>query len=740
MKWAGAIPWRPSLYEISIMRCHSITHKRLLLFIFSVLPLLSMATDKVRVACVGNSITYGYGIADREHDSYPAQLQALLGEGYEVGNFGRSGATLLYRGHRPYVEMPEFRQAMDFRGDIVVMHLGINDTDPRDWPNYGDDFVRDYGALIDSFRVANPKARIVIARLSPISNRHHRFQSGTRDWLDSIQHLIPIIAARSGVELIDFHTPLYRRPDLFPDGLHPNPEGAGIMADVVYRHITGQQGGLTLSPLYTDHAVLQHAVPLCIQGHANAGEKVTVKVAGRKATTHAAADGHWEVTLDPLKAGGPYTLSVSAPSGEVVCHDVMAGEVWLCSGQSNMEFMLKNADEYRRALAEKGEDAIGAEVRHPQHPLRLYNLRAAYPTDNVEWDSVALRRVNDLQYLAPTTWTDCTPTTVPSFSAVAYYFGRMLQDSLQVPVGLITNAVGGTNAESWIDRSTLEHELPNILTDWLNNDFIQDWCRGRAARNISLALESPHFPHASTGESLQRHPYQPCYMFESGILPLDRYPIRGVIWYQGESNAHNIETHVKLFPLLVDSWRRYWDSPSMPFLFVQLSSLSRPSWPSFRDSQRRLADQLPNVGMAVCTDVGDSLDVHPRRKQPVGERLARRALADVYATPFFVHHASAAGGPSFISFEPDREGHSLVVRFESAEGLTTSDGQSPATFEVADAYGVFYPAEARIDGETVVVSSPEVKRPTAVRYGWQPFTRANLVNAYGLPASTFTSK
>ena len=161
-------------------------HLFTLLLALSYILSFAQSDDVIRVACVGNSITYGYGIADREHDSYPAQLQALLGEGYEVGNFGRSGATLLYRGHRPYVEMPEFRQAMDFRGDIVVMHLGINDTDPRDWPNYGDDFVRDYGALIDSFRVANPKARIVIARLSPISNRHHRFQSGTRDWLDSI--------------------------------------------------------------------------------------------------------------------------------------------------------------------------------------------------------------------------------------------------------------------------------------------------------------------------------------------------------------------------------------------------------------------------------------------------------------------------------------------------------------------------------------------------------------------------
>lgn len=721
-------------------------HLRLLLFHIVLLFVgcsitTASAGSKIRVACVGNSITYGYGIADREHDSYPAQLQAMLGEEYEVGNFGRSGATLLYRGHRPYVQMPEFRQAMDFKGDIVVIHLGINDTDPRDWPNYGDDFVRDYGALIDSFRVANPKVRIIIAQLSPISNRHHRFQSGTRDWLGEIQTIIPVIARRSGVELMDFHEPLYSRPDVFPDGLHPNPEGAGIMARIVYQHITGNFGGLQLSELYSDNMVLQRDVPLPIRGTANAGEKVTVKIAGQKALAVAGNDGCWEVTLNPLKVGGPYTLSISAPSGEVTCRNVMAGEVWLCSGQSNMEFQLKASSEYRQAVS--GEQSNGAfdytKRCNPRYPIRLYNRRAVYPTNDAEWDSTALVQVNHLDYLTRATWTDCTPEAAADFSAIAYYFGCMLQDSLQVPVGLITNAVGGTTVESWIDRRTLEYEFPNILTDWLNNDFIQDWCRGRAAKNIAVATRSAYFPKTNNGETLQRHPYQPAFMFEAGIIPLQHYPVKGVIWYQGESNAHNKDAHARLFELLVQSWRAYWHNDTLPFYFVQLSSLNRPSWPSFRDSQRRLGEAIPDVGMAVCSDCGDSLDVHPRTKQPVGERLARLALADTYGQPFFAAHPSAKCGPVYVGFKPGRRRGALVVTFDSADGLATSDGLAPSTFEVADEYGVFYPAEAKIEGHTVVVSSLEVKRPTAVRYGWQPFTRANLVNMYGLPASTFTS-
>ena len=677
-------------------------------------------SGQIRVACVGNSITYGYGIPDRETGSYPAQLQRMLGEGYEVGNFGHSGATLLVHGHRPYTRQPEFRNALDFKPDIVVIHLGINDTDPRNWPNYRDEFITDYCALIDSFRLVNPKARIIIARLSPISNRHSRFQSGTRDWLDEIQQAIPLVAKARGAELIDFNKPLYNRPDLFPDGLHPNKQGAGIMAKSVCQFITGDYGGLQMPIIYSDNMVLQRDMPLRIHGTADAGEEVKVQIERQTVRQTAGKDGQWEVVMKPLKAGGPYSLVVSTKKRKLNYNNVMVGEVWLCSGQSNMEFKLKNATP---SLPSEGSES------YAQEGVFLYNFDCICRTDNVEWDSLSLVQVNDLRYLKPTRWTKCTTESAADFSAVAYYYGRMLQDSLKVPIGLICNAVGGTNTESWIDRRTLEFDFPNILNDWLHNDFIQDWCRERGAKNIALALNK--------GETLQRHPYQPCYMFEAGIEPLEQYPIRGVIWYQGESNAHNKDAHEKLFTLLVKSWRENWQQPELPFLFVQLSSLNRPSWPWFRDSQRMLSRCIPHTGMAVSSDVGDSLDVHPRRKQPVGERLARLALADVYRQPYFLCHPSATEGPVLKAVKAERK--RVVLEFEFAEGLASSDGTPLRTFELADEFGIFHPAEATVDGSCVVVYSPEVKQPTAVRYGWQPFTRANLVNAYGLPASTFIS-
>lgn len=664
----------------------------------------------IRVACIGNSITYGTGIADRTNDSYPSQLQRLLGSNYQVGNFGKPGATLLYHGHRPYVKQEEFKEAIAFKGDIAVMHLGINDTDPRNWPNYRDEFVKDYLSIMDSLRAANPKVRIILARMTPIADRHPRFVSGTKQWHGEIQTAIETVARVSGAELIDFYEPLYPYPYLLPDAIHPNPEGAGILAKTVYSGITGDYGGLQMSQLYTDYMVLQRDMPLDIHGIANAGEKITVSISNQKATATANNQGKWSVVLKPMNAATDLTLTVEAGSAAKIYKHVAVGEVWLCSGQSNMAFMLCQADTYKRDIDNVGD---------PQ--LRLFDMKARWETYNVAWPASCLDSLNHLQYYRSTTWQPTTPDNAKWFSAIAYYYGRMLRDSLKVPVGLICNAVGGSPTEAWVDRNTLETCFPAILKNWLHNDFIQDWVRGRAAKN--LTNDNTH---------LGRHPYEPCYLYESGILPLQKYPIKGVIWYQGESNAHNMEAHSVLFKLLVGSWRSNWSNPTMPFYFVQLSSLNRPSWPWFRYSQLQLMQQIANTGMAVSSDCGDSLDVHPLRKQPIGQRLARWALNKTYGM------SVTPSGPIYKGVV--RSADALIVSFDYADNLCTSDGKQPSTFEIAEEEGMYYPATAVIEGNTVRLTSPEVKNPRYVRYGWQPFTRANLINGDALPASTFRGK
>ena len=682
-----------------------------LLCCFLVIPGSYAQEKKIKVACVGNSVTYGYLLRQRERDCYPAQLGRMLGDRYEVGNFGRSGATLLNKGHRPYMQQAEFKQALQFAGDLVVIHLGLNDTDPRDWPNYRDYFIPDYLALIDSFRMVNPACRIWICRMTPIAHRHQRFKSGTRDWYEQIQHAIEKVAQVAKVGLIDLQEDLYCRPDLFPDALHPNPEGAGILARTVYAAITGNYGGIQLPEVYTDHMVLQRGPELRIKGTANAGEKVTVQLGKQKRKAVTDVSGHWEVILTDLKAGGPYQLRVATAAKELVFEDVMIGEVWLCSGQSNMAFMVKGAQDADWMIAHAGET-----------PVRLFNMKPRVNTDAISWDTASLAAVNRLEYYKPASWQVAEANTIPDFSAVAYNFGRMLADSLKVTVGLICNAVGGAPAEAYIDRKSLEfnHQLVDLLYDWTSNEMIQEWARKRALQNMK-----------NTKQKLQRHPYEPCYLYEAGIRPLKDFTVKGTIWYQGESNAHNVELHEAIFPVLVNSWRRIWGE-EMPFYFVQLSGINRPSWPHFRDSQRRLAERIEHSGMAVSSDVGHPTNVHPTRKREVGERLARLALHDTYGKTNVL-----ASGPMFekVVFKKGK----AYIAFRNSEGMKSSDGEPLRTFEIAGPDGLFYPAKAEVVGNEVKVFAKEVKDPCEVRYGWQPYTTANLVNAAGLPASTFRS-
>ena len=365
------------------------------------------------------------------------------------------------------------------------------------------------------------------------------------------------------------------------------------------------------------------------------------------------------------------------------------------------------------------KEELEASLRHaatsPQ--IRLFDMQPRWYTNDVEWETSVLDSLNRLQYYADTRWTACNEQTVKGFSAVAYAFGKMLADSLGVPIGLIHNSVGGAPTEAWIDRKTVEFAFPDILYNWAKNDFVQDWVRGRGAKNIAKATNK-----------VQRHPYQPCYLYEAGIAPLGQFPLCGFIWYQGESNAHNLEAHERIFQLLADSWRKNWQE-ELPLYYVQLSSLNRPSWTWFRNSQRRLMTQVPQVGMAVSSDRGDSLNVHPRQKREVGERLALWALNRTYG------HACVPSGPLFTALRT--EGNVAYLSFDYAEGLHSADGAPLRTFEVAEEEDRYVPAQAEVVGNQVKVWSEEVRHPRYIRYGWQPFTRANLVNGAGLPASTF---
>lgn len=668
----------------------------------------SGATEVMKIACIGNSVTYGYGLQNPSVQAYPAQLQQLLGPKYQVGNFGHSGATLLKNGHNPYFKTQEFRDALAFKPDIAIVHLGLNDTDPRNWPQYRDQFERDYHWLLDTLQEVNPKVKLYVCVLTPIFSGHPRFKSGTFEWYKQIQELLPFIAKTHQAQLINLRDSLDNRPDLFLDNLHPNEEGAEIMAKTVFKKITGNYGGLQLPRIFADHMVLQRGRPIHIYGIANAGQRVEVRFGEEQGMAEADENGCWTASFRAMEAGGPYQLLVRSENRNIVLNDILVGDVWLCSGQSNMAFPLRAA-QGGATLAQQADSSVD---------LRLYHLQEATPTNDKAWSKEDLRKANALLYFNGT-WNQVKEEEAASFSAIGYVFGNRLQKETGVPIGLIQLAVGGSGIESWIDRYSLENDplLVDMLNNWRKSDFIMDWNRGRADVNLKFAT-NPR----------QRHPYEPAYNFEAGVTLLKDFAIKGVIWYQGESNVHNPELYTKLFKTFIQGWRQFFKQDTLPFYYVQLAGIDRPAWPYFRDVQRRLQQEIPNTWMAISADVGDSLNVHPTNKIPVGERLANLALAHSYGRDIM------ADAPEVKTMS--REGAVLNLYFTA--NLKTADGKPVKGFEWIDAKGNVLTTEVEIQHNIIRIKLPKGVFTKAVCYAWKPFTRANLVSEQGVPVSTFS--
>lgn len=678
------------------------------LVVFLLLNLCLHAQAHVlKVACIGNSVTYGYGLENREQESYPAKLQDLLGSNYNVKNFGHSGATLLKMGHNPYYKTPEFAEAVTFTPDIAIIHLGLNDTDPRDWPNYHNDFEADYAWLIDAFKKSNPEVKIYICRLTPIFSGHPRFKSGTRDWYWQIQRLIPVIAHANHVGLIDLHQPLYARPDLFADNLHPDKEGASILAATVYHIISKNYGGLKIPEVFADNMVLQRKIPIPVYGTANAGDVIEVSLRQHKLIAKADEDGQWKVVLPAMLQGGPFKMTIKDKDSTIILKNILIGDVWLCSGQSNMAFPLKSEAEGENELKKAGGNAA----------IRLYQLNLLKETDSIAWDTATLTKVNRLKYFSGS-WKESNELSARDFSAIAYYFGKEINKEEHVPIGLIQVAVGGSPIESWIDRYTMEHDpiLVDMLNNWRRSDFIMQWCRDRVDVNLK-----------NTACAKQRHSYEPCYNYEAAIYGLTGFPIKGVLWYQGESNVHNTELYSHLFKTMVTSWRQKWGL-DLPFYFVQLSGISRPAWPGFREMENKLPQQIPGVHMAVSMDMGDSLNVHYKQKKVVANRLALLALHYSYKKQI------NADGPAPLSAV--QKGNAITIVFN--DRLTTGNKKPLTGFELINIKGKHIPTDATIGKNNIYLEVPAGEDIKAIGYAMQPYTHANLVNTSGLPASTFT--
>lgn len=664
----------------------------------------------IRVACVGNSVTYGAGIEGRATNAYPAQLQNLLGAQYQVANFGFSGATMLKNGHKPYWDKSEFKASQDFAPQIVIIHLGLNDQGNNNWPKHKDEFISDYLDMIAIYKNLPSKPKVIICKMTPTFSGHHWFEEGMRESFQDIQDKIETIAKTAKVELINLHEPLYRYPEYFPDHLHPTKQGATVIAQKVYSAITGNFGGLKLPEYYGENMVFQQNAPLVISGTANANDVITVALNNQNATVKVPENGAWQITLPAMKAGGPYPFKIqSKQSKNIHFKNVYIGEVWLASGQSNMDFKVREMQSASSVLKDSLHSKIFVFSMDPK-------VLHGNPFNDEE-----LTHLSTNDYFKYSGWSHNNKDAIKNFSAVAYAFAYQLQKELNVPIGIICNAVGGSPIQSWISRERMEqtHETISLLNDSWQNPLMDSWVSQRKSENFNR------------NKNLKaRHPYDATFLFDTGILPLRDFNFKGVIWYQGESNTEHIDLHTRLFKMLVNDWRIHFNKPELPFYYTQLSSINRPNWGAFRDSQRKLL-AIHNTGMAVSLDVGHKTDVHPTQKWIIGERLAKVALAKSYNKPV------AYSGPllDFVNVIKDK----LEVHFKFSKGLKTIDGSAVKDLEIAGEDKVFVKANAEIKGDRLIVWSEKITKPRFVRYGYTSYTRANLINKYGLPAPTFSN-
>jgi len=477
--------------------------------------------------------------------------------------------------------------------------------------------------------------------------------------------------------------------------------------------------------------VLQQQAPIQVWGWADAGEKVTVKISENEKSTTADANGEWRVTLPAMPAGGPYEMTVTA-SNKVSLSDVLVGEVWLCSGQSNMEWNVESSAD--------GPQEVAA-ANYPQ--IRLFQIshsQAGQPMPDVEAE-----------------WKPCRPDTVKGFSGVGYFFGRELHKQLNVPVGLINASWGGTRIEPWTPPVgfTFEPSLKFIteqvekadaqFRSQLPGDIarLEKW-KAETKTALDKKTEIPMFPRWPSHPLVKpAHPTEPTVLYNAMIHPIVPFAIKGAIWYQGEAHIYEQRGPAMLYhdkmKGLIKGWRKVWNEGEFPFYFVGLApfryqaQVSPTMLPEVWEAQAAILGAVPHAGMAVIVDIGNVADIHPRNKQDVGKRLALWALAKDYGKN--VEYS----GPVYKS--KSIEGNKIRLKFDHiGTGLVSRNGKPLTWFEIAGADKKFVKAKAEIDGETVLVSSEEVAAPVAVRFAWNQEAEPNLSNKEGLPAWPFRTE
>ena len=475
---------------------------------------------------------------------------------------------------------------------------------------------------------------------------------------------------------------------------------------------------IKLPAIISNNMVLQQKSKAALWGWANVGEKVAITTSWNNKTINVTTDasGKWLSYVNTTKAGGPYTITFRG-TNQIKVDNILLGEVWLASGQSNMEFFVGKMDN----PSYTGVINYQQEIKEANFP-------------NIRMIDVANKVADEPQTDFVGAWKVCSPQTVDTFSAVAYYFAKEIHQATGFPVGIINSTWGGTPAESWTKKEVLENddELKPILTRYVEQ--VKNF--PKASEEYKVAHErwkqdtsknKAAAPAQPIGPTHHKSPYK---LYNGMIAPLIPYTLRGVIWYQGESNAERAYQYRKLFPALIRSWRGDFNNANLPFYFVQISP-HRSQNPEIREAQLYTYQTVPHTGIVVTTDNGDSLDIHPRNKKLVGQRLSLWALHNEYGKKDIIY-----SGPLYKSMKVD--GDKIRIQFNfTGGGLISKDGEELKEFTIAGEDQNFVPAKAKIGGDEVVVSSTQVKKPVAVRFAWRNIPGPNLYNKAGLPASPF---
>ncbi|MFC1734546.1 sialate O-acetylesterase [Candidatus Hydrogenedentota bacterium] len=470
---------------------------------------------------------------------------------------------------------------------------------------------------------------------------------------------------------------------------------------------------VTPHALFSDGMVLQCGIEAPVWGRADPGEKIVVRFGAQRIETVADSQGEWSVKLSPMKTRGPSSMVISGKN-TVEINNILIGEVWVCGGQSNMQFTLKKCD--------GGEEAVANSANNNLRLFKVPPVGSEKPLKNV-----------DAQ------WEICGPEVVADFSGVGYFFGKELGEALDVPIGLIQACKGGTAAELWTSMDALSANpalkpmVDKFLDAWKNQKTSKKEYDQALTRFVKAREEAK-----ATGKPMPQRPGNPLvklsHLYNGTIAPLQPYGIRGAIWYQGEANASSTkraQQYREIFPTMIRNWRDDWGQGNFPFLFVQLPGFKAPAprdWPVARESQAS-ALSLPNTGMAVAIDLGDPNDIHPTNKKPVGQRLSLVARAKVYREEI------EYSGPRYR--EMRITDGKIEITFEHVAGGLVVKGDELRGFEIAGDDGKFAPATASIEGGSVVVSNSDVSSPKAVRYAWAAVPKCNLYNKAGLSAAPF---